>query len=270
MFPATRHIPRFLFHALVIVCASTACRAADTPLVNLDARFDARTIHATDATVSLAVTANRAALHVVTGHAKPWPGITIPAPQGHWDLTAFEFVAAEIRNASGEPITVTCRVDNPGADGTSNCLNGHIDLRPGETGTLTVNLIRPSTLKSKLFGMRGYPYGSAGNPIDPANITQILFFVTNPKADHAWEVSALRAGGNYQPPPDNFFPFIDTFGQYMHRDWPGKVHSLDELRQRIQQEERELAANPGPADWDAWGGYAAGPTLKATGFFRVE
>jgi hypothetical protein len=67
-----------------------------------------------------------------------------------------------------------------------------------------------------------------------------------------------------------FFPFIDTFGQYKHKDWPGKVHSLAELQQRREAEARELAAQSGPQDWNPYGGWAGGPTLQATGFFRVE
>ena len=270
MFPATLHISRFLFATLVIVCLGIPCPAADKPLIGTDSGFDMTTIKATDATTSLVISEVRPALRVAAGHAKPWPGITLPAPQGHWDLSAYEYVAAEIHNTGTEPLAISCRVDNPGADGTTKCNSSQITLKPGETATLTVNLSRTSPLKSKLFGMRGYPYGSSKNVIEPANVNQIMFFVTKPTADHTWEISALRAGGQYQPPPENFFPFIDTFGQYIHRDWPGKVHSLDELRDRRQQEDRELTANPGPADWDAWGGYTAGPTLKATGFFRVE
>lgn len=83
----------------------------------------------------------------------------------------------------------------------------------------------------KLFGMRGYPS-------------------TNDAAQ--------------------FFPFVDTFGQYKHRDWPGKVHSVAELAAKREAEAKELAAHPGPAGWDQWGGWAGGPQLKATGFFRTE
>jgi hypothetical protein len=42
------------------------------------------------------------------------------------------------------------------------------------------------------------------------------------------------------------------------------------LLARREAEERNLAANPGPAERDQYGGWAAGPRLKATGFFRVE
>lgn len=67
-----------------------------------------------------------------------------------------------------------------------------------------------------------------------------------------------------------FFPFIDALGQYKHRDWPGKTHGPADLAVKRDAEAKDLAAHPGPAQWDKWGGWAAGPQQKATGFFRVE
>jgi hypothetical protein len=68
----------------------------------------------------------------------------------------------------------------------------------------------------------------------------------------------------------NFFPFIDTFGQFKHSDWPGKTKSLDDLITRREQEAKELLAHPGVNDWNRYGGWATGPQRKATGFFRTE
>lgn len=68
----------------------------------------------------------------------------------------------------------------------------------------------------------------------------------------------------------SFLPCFDTFGQFIHRDWPGKVHSETELAQRREHEAADLAAQPGPAEWNRFGGWTAGPQLKSTGFFRTE
>jgi len=70
--------------------------------------------------------------------------------------------------------------------------------------------------------------------------------------------------------PDRFFPFIDRFGQFKHADWPGKTRSEDDLKKTLEQERRELEAQPGPADWNMYGGWAKGPKRAATGRFRVE
>ena len=71
-------------------------------------------------------------------------------------------------------------------------------------------------------------------------------------------------------PPERFFPFIDRFGQFKWRDWPGKVHDESDLRRAIAEEDRDLAAHPGPKGRDKWGGWAEGPRFEATGAFTVR
>jgi hypothetical protein len=66
-----------------------------------------------------------------------------------------------------------------------------------------------------------------------------------------------------------FFPAFDSFGQYMHRTWPGKVTSVADLKAAAVAEESDLQQHPGPADWNQYGGWLAGPQLPATGFFRT-
>jgi hypothetical protein len=85
----------------------------------------------------------------------------------------------------------------------------------------------------RLFGMRGYPW---------------------PQDDR--EAADL--------------PFIDAFGQYLHRPWPGKTRTVADLAKAREAEAADLKAHPGPVGWGTYGGWAAGPKLKATGFFRAE
>ncbi|MCL4195162.1 MAG: hypothetical protein KJZ87_25720, partial [Thermoguttaceae bacterium] len=59
------------------------------------------------------------------------------------------------------------------------------------------------------------------------------------------------------------------FGQYMHKDWPGKTQSYDDLAAERQREVSDLAAHPGPSQWNQYGGWLGGPKLEATGRFRV-
>ena len=67
----------------------------------------------------------------------------------------------------------------------------------------------------------------------------------------------------------NFLPCFDRYGQFKYREWPGKTHSDEELRAAGAEEEKDLAAHPGPADRDRFGGWAAGPRQEATGRFRT-
>ncbi len=124
--------------------------------------------------------------------------------------------------------------------------------------------------------MRGTPGGfqtRQGQGIDPANVVAISVYVYQPGGKCEYTVSELRAGGSpVFPLPknlDGLFPMIDRFGQYIHKDWPGKTHGEDDLAAARKQEAADLAAHPGPQAWNQYGGWLAGPKLEATGRFRV-
>lgn len=256
-----------------------SARAADQTLFDFSGHFDPAKAVASDANITNASSSGRTVLRVVTGHQQSWPGITLRAPAGAWDLSASARVEVDLRNSGTNPVTVYCRVDNDGADGRQHCVTASIKLDVGRAGTLKVPLKRAGDdkLDGKLFGMRGYPV-KAGGPgtVDPSKITQLLLFVSQPSTGHSFEVDKIRATGSYTAPTawvtdaDPFFPFIDTLGQYRHKDWPGKVKSVAELAERRKDEAKQLAAHPGPQGWDKYGGFGAGPKLKATGFFRTQ
>jgi hypothetical protein len=248
--------------------------AAERVLVDFRQDFDIRSVEARDAKAS--ATENGAWLLLATGRQADWPGITLKASGGHWDLADCGHIALEVKNVGATRVRVSCRVDNPGADGKQNCVTGTIEVGPGEQQTLRVPLQRkmPAELRGKLFGMRGYPGGwSESQGIDPGNVTQLLVFVTKPAEEHRFAIGTIRAGG--EPPaaptdPAKLFPLIDAFGQYMHQQWPGKIASEEDFARHKQAEAADLAAHPGPQDWDQYGGWQGGPQRKATGFFRAE
>jgi hypothetical protein len=256
-----------------------AALAADQVLIGFSSPKELEQVIASDAQFALSMTGDSPALRVSTGKTQPWPGITIKAPSGGWNLTAWQQISFQVTNTSLEPVTINCRVDNPGADGKVHCVTASLKLEKGRSGILQVPLTRTGDdkLDGSLFGMRGYPKKTGGpGTIDPANINQLIVFVAKPAKEFQFEIREIRASGAYTPPialssdADPFFPFIDTFGQYRHKDWPGKVASLGDLKSRVNKEEAELQAKPEPQTWNKYGGYADGPKLKATGFFRTE
>lgn len=274
-----RTLPFIVAASVLAGWPNSFIQAAERVLLDFEPGFDFKAVVTQDAQVSEAKVAGGSALRIATGHAQRWPGVTLKAPGGSWDVSSFAAVTLEVRNLEATPVTVYCRVDNPGADGTKHCVTGSVKLGPGQAETLKVPLKRTadSKLDGKLFGMRGYPVAAGGpGTVDASNITQVLLFVSEPKAEARFTVDNVRATGTYTPPTawisdaDPFIPFIDTFGQYRHRDWPGKVKSLADLQARREAEAQELAAQPGPAGWDKYGGFADGPQLEATGFFRTQ
>jgi len=254
---------RWLVRGVLVAAAVLgAMRAGAAALPALFEKLpDPAQVRTTDAIV----TAVPGGLDVTTGHQEPWPGIALRPSEKTWDLSTAAALVAEVENRGTGALELHLRVDNPGADGSKNCITRQISVPPGQKRSLRIALGRTDV---KLFGMRGYPPESYQG-IDPAQVTGLIFFVNHPKVDQHWVLQSLTLEAGL-PAGTPFFPFIDTFGQYIHRDWPGKVHALEELPQRRAAEERDLAAHPGPAGWDVWGGWQDGPSLPATGFFRTE
>jgi hypothetical protein len=261
------------FTAAILIVATIYARAEQKSpsllLFNFDKGFDVSKVISTDAKVNLS---KDGTLRIETGTKQNWPGITLKAPQGKWDLSKYEYITVDIKNTDTKPLTVYCRVDNPGADGSNNCVTESVNINPNQSETLTVRLY-PTTYQLtepiELIGMRQGP--AQQGKLDASNVTQLLVFVTRPSNKHIFEIDNILAGGRVKViETKKFFPFIDELGQFIHKDWPGKTNSLDELIAHGKAEEKDLAANSGPTDRNKFGGWTAGPKLKATGFFRVQ
>lgn len=213
-------------------------------------------------------------LSVRTGMKAPWPGITVKAPGGVWRLERRRWLSVDLRNAGAREVRLHCRVDNPGADGRRHCVTESVVLPPGACGAATIPLsprwFEPGQLK--LVGMRGNP--PVEGELDPSQVSAILVFIDHPHEAAEWELRGIRVGGlrELEAPPTTatFLPMIDELGQYAHATWPGKARSAADLLEARRQEDAELSAHPGSPGRDRFGGWAEGPQLAATGFFRVE
>jgi uncharacterized protein (DUF2141 family) len=254
-------------------------------LFTFDSSYENSQIIRTDATLVKVNGEKGPALRVTTGHSFTWPGIQIKPALGSWDLSNWSYVAMDVRNTGTNEVEVTMRVDDPNCDTENHCANSGITLWPGESATLRTNFRRWGYASSdiNLFAMRVNPDGftklnelEGQDAITPENVFRLLVIVSEPCESHEFEISNIRAEGVYVPLSTaltsvaTFFPFIDEFGQYIHKEWPGKVHSQSELVADVAKEDQDLQANPGPSNWDQYGGWADGPTLTATGHFRVE
>ncbi len=60
--------------------------------------------------------------------------------------------------------------------------------------------------------------------------------------------------------------WIDRFGQYMGKDWPGKVRTEAELVQALHAEADKPDSYPDER-WNEWGGWASRKLSEGTGFF---
>jgi len=257
----------------ILVVALPGTAVAERPLADFGEQFDASKVEIRDAEI----THEGTALRIATGTKQDWPGVVLAADGDGRDLSAFEYVAMDVKNVGDKPVEVHLKLQRLGDHRGNAALNGIISVPPGEKATLTipVNKRMAEHLNERLFGMRGYPgrwFERRG--IDPTGIGRISIFLAKPAAAHVFEVANLRAGGEESDwrswDDEELFPLVDRYGQYVHRDWPDKTHSDDDLARRKQEEAADLAAHPGPEGWNHYGGWADGPKLEATGRFRVE
>jgi hypothetical protein len=263
---------RPIIFAFIVLCVLAALcpaqQARPQILFDFGGDFDIASVSATDAKVSL----ERGALQIKTGMEKTWPGVTLKAPAGKWDLVGRRELIFDLRNLDDQPVTVNCRVDNPGADGSNNCITENVTVAQRSKASLAVPLYETAWALSEplnLIGMRGAP--QAGGRIDLTNVTQLVIFVTKPKKNHSFTIDNIRAEGNVSIlDSKTFLPFIDEFGQFIHSGWPGKMKSIDDFKKRKDDEQKDLAGKPSAPDRNKFGGWTKGPKLKATGFFRVE
>ncbi len=67
------------------------------------------------------------------------------------------------------------------------------------------------------------------------------------------------------PIPDK--KVVDEFGQWKGKEWPGRIHSLQELKESLEAQEG-TAEYPFPS-WNRWGGDKARKLTEGTGFFST-
>lgn len=201
-------------------------------------------------------------------------GVRLLPPAGcdFWDLSRGKTLEADIRNLSADKqLRLTMHLSSGARnDATFSEIHTGIALNPGETRTL--RFVIPHRRNHAI------PAGAPGpKVIDSDKINWIEFQMQWP---YEWKlkglvdchISRLRLTGTPDaPPPETgrFFPFIDVYGQYMHADWPHKIHSDTDLKAAHARELAELAAAKRPRSWNRYGGWADGPRLEATGHFRT-
>ncbi len=160
---------------------------------------------------------------------------------------------------------------------------GYVLAQPGGDCTLYILLKRdrfsPSYLESYFKGMNGIPWNQMKlwpeAIIDPSSVNQLKVFLVSPSQEVELQVEHIRAFGSSKPADESvlsseFSPFVDRYGQCKYKEWPGKVHSDEDIRAGAETEERDLSRYTAPAGLDQYGGWVSGPRLRASGHFRVE
>jgi hypothetical protein len=217
--------------------------------------------HATDGQSALKATFG------VTEWPHVWFNLGKACPTGDWRKAgAFVFDAY---NPDDEPMTLYMRMDDDArADGVQHCRYTSAVLPPKQRVTVAFPLMEQDPF------MRGGPPPSckadilrslSPNVIDLGRIIAFQFFMDHPKRERTVTIDNVRLER-----ATSLDGIVDRFGQFTGAEWLGKVHTEEDLAKCRADEAAQLKTAPVPADRDEWGGWAKGPTLEATGWFRTE
>ena len=105
--------------------------------------------------------------------------------------------------------------------------------------------------------------------LDTSAITRISLGVSHNLRDKEITLSNLRLMPNPPMKEDYLSKIVDRYGQPTRMEFEEKVHSDEELIAQRDRELNELDGKP-MADRSKFSGWANGPKLEATGFFRTE
>ncbi len=205
----------------------------------------------------------------------------------YWDLTQHVFLSLELENITNnklrfEPVIL---YDNPKRGKNFRVVkNKHIGfLTPQENLVYNCVLIRDKVNSvdypqaPDFPVMKGLPNGLILNfdGIDAKHIKGLK--IVFPAADFERKVVIKRIFKNkavlpelYTSNKNDFFPFIDRYGQYKHRTWEGKISDDSQFETVIREEKAALKKHTGSPEWNRFGGLANGPSYKATGNFRTQ
>lgn len=203
-------------------------------------------------------------------------GVRILPPEGqkYWDMSGAKIFAADIENLSPDrQLRLTAHISSGSREEKNfSEVSSGVAVNPGETRTLTLRIPHRSIYK--------LPKGPRGpRTLETDKINWIEFYMQWPfekKQDALVDarISNLRLIGEPDTAAhvseENFFPFIDVYGQYRHGEWKEKILTDEDLVKNHAEELIELEADERPKEWNQYGGWANGPQLEATGNFRTE
>ena len=253
-------------------CSGTKSRPSELVLFDFENGIDTVLVETEDAVYDIVEEAQQKALRVSTGSFRSKPGVVLKeSPEAPWDLQGYHQVKADVTNVGDEFIQVEMFVGNDPDGLTRWYCSDYVDLMPNESKTITVDLAWTQWVHDpqlQVVGMRGVP-GKIKTDIDAIN--DITFYSRYATQENQFLIHKVRAVGQLETRDTaGFFPFVNEFGQYIHKEWKGKTHSIEELKKADAEEAQTLATYPIGPQRNQFGGWIGGPKLEATGFFRAE
>ena len=210
-------------------------------------------------------------------HPGEWPGLRVDFPKPR-DLSGVGLVRATVTNRCGTSFRLHCKIKADTLQG--RVPESSVYLEPYGSRTIALHLFAENWIMDRnpdLKALKRLPGVGKTASFDVTKTRGFAFYTGLGVGN--WEFGVLKmellpsAETNNVTilKVDSFFPWVDGFGQGNFADWQGKVRTVEDLKRQAANESAELdSMAAGIPDADRFGGWAAGPQLKASGHFRTE
>ena len=198
--------------------------------------------------------------------------------EGAWDISEFSYFRIDLVNTGSGLVWIRGRLDNAGAEDWVDSTPSAAFIMPGERATLGFAYSRSGEANDApaIFdNQNGKPNGHRTHwkAFYPEKVKACRLVIQSTSSKLSLEQITVGMAQPYGAEANAKLlelPYLDRFGQVRLLDWPGKLHTEKEFALRREAEKKKYAIDPGPATFSPYGGWADGPKLEATGFFRTE
>ncbi len=157
-------------------------------LVALEGEEDVKKVKTRESAVSLSVSGGQKVLKVDFKASPKYPDVEFSAPSGTWDLSGYGGIRAEIINPGQAAVKIAIRADNPGASSTDKkFISGGGEIEPGTTRMIELSF---SGVEKSKKGKEKATY-----ILNPAEVTAVHIFISQPKNDVSLMVKSIQAFG---------------------------------------------------------------------------
>lgn len=209
-------------------------------------------------------------------------------PEQPWNWSEFKDFSVAMDIANQGDVSTALFMDITDTDGATYTRSIVVPVGPARTyygkmqghdlgtpdGKVNVELNFVSGLRGNPPTWEGYGDTMATSlwgkkNLNTKGIQRISLSVQYALRDREITIDNIRLIKNPPKDPEFLTAIVDQYGQNAKTDFPGKVHSDEQL---AAMRDAELAAlrEGKPAERSKFNGWSAGPKLTATGFFRTE
>ncbi|WP_232824773.1 beta-galactosidase [Algibacillus agarilyticus] len=197
-------------------------------------------------------------------------------PKPAWNFNQHKYAAIALDISNPAPASAHVYIYTHGANNAFQLRN--VDVPANSKRTYLIELNVPALALNS--GIRNNPvswqhdwvqtiWRGGVKALDLSAITKVRFMISGVLEDKELEIDNVRFIEPNHFDPNYMKGLVDQFGQNAKIDFENKIDNLKHLREVSEHEQKSLQDKPFTSR-SKFNGWANGPKLKATGYYRTE